>query len=54
MNGFERGFKHEADESIERLLDAATWWDIEEALRDSDADRVVGNDAVRRQFGLTE
>jgi hypothetical protein len=64
MNSPARNFKQQAHELIERLPESADWkdlvyeasilQDVEEALRDSDADRVVNNSDVRRQFGLTE
>jgi len=54
MKGNKRSFKQDADESIERFFEAAIFQDIEEALRDSDAHRVVDNAVVRRQFGLAE
>lgn len=64
MNTPARNFKQQAHELIERLPEAADWkdlayeasilQDIEEALHDSDEDRVVDNTDVRRQFGLTE
>lgn len=64
MNASARNFKQKAHELIDRLPEAADWkdlayeasvlQDIEEALRDSDADRVVDNNMVRRQFGLAD
>jgi len=64
MNSPARSFKQQAHQLIDRLSDAADWkdlayeasvlQDIEEGLRDSEADRVVSNSDVRRQFGLTE
>lgn len=64
MNPPARNFKQQAHELIEQLPDAADWkdlaheasvlQDLEEALRDSDADRVVDNAEVRRRFGLPE
>ena len=64
MNSPARNFKQQAHQLIDGLSDAANWkdlayeasvlQDIEEALRDSEADRVVDNSVVRRQFGLTE
>jgi len=64
MNATVRNFKQQAHDLIERLPEAADWkdlayeasvlQDIEEALRDSDADRVVDNSEVRRKFGLAE
>jgi predicted transcriptional regulator len=62
MNSTARNFKQQAHELIARLSDTADWkdlayeasvlQDIEEGLRDSDANRVVDNDEVRRRFGL--
>jgi predicted transcriptional regulator len=62
MNSPARNFKQQAHELVERLPDSADWkelayeasvlQDIEEGLRDSDANRVVDNSEVRRQFGL--
>lgn len=64
MNPPARNFKQQAHELIDRLPDAADWkdlayeasvlQDLEEALRDSDADRVIENAEVRRRFGLSE
>jgi hypothetical protein len=64
MNATVRNFKQRAHALIEQLPEAADWkdlayeasvlQDIEEALRDSDADRVVDNATVRQKFGLAE
>lgn len=64
MNSPTRNFKQQAHDLIERLPETADWkdlayeasvlQDIEEGLRDSDANRVIDNDEVRRQFGLTK
>lgn len=64
MNPPARNFKQQAHELIEQLPDAADWkdlaheasvlQDLEEALQDSDADRVVDNAEVRRRFRLPE
>jgi len=64
MNSPVRSFKQQAHELIERLPDTADWKDLayeasvlqdfEEGLRDSDANRVVDNDEVRRRFGLAK
>ncbi len=64
MNPPARNFKQQAHELIEQLPEAADWkdlaheasvlQDLEEALQDSDADRVVDNAEVRRRFGLPE
>jgi len=64
MNLPARNFKQQAHDLIERLPEAADWkdlayeasvlQDIEEALRDSDAGRVVDNSEVRRRFELPE
>ena len=64
MNATVRNSKQQTHDLIERLPEAADWkdlayeasvlQDIEEALRDSDANRVVDNSEVRRKFGLAE
>ena len=64
MNSPARNFKQQAHELIERLPDTADWkdlaheasvlQDIEEGLRDSDANHVVDNDEVRRRFGIAK
>jgi hypothetical protein len=56
--------KEEARKLVENLPDDVTWDDlmyriyvrqsIEAGLADSEADRVVDVEEVRRQFGLTE
>ena len=55
-------FKQEAHALIDALPESATWsdlaeqveliFDIKAGLSDSIADRVTGNDEVRREFGL--
>jgi hypothetical protein len=58
----EPNLKEEAHRLVERLSDAATWDDlmyeiyirqaVEAGLRDSDADRTVAAELVRKEFGL--
>ncbi len=56
--------KQVAHRLIDQLPDGASWkdlmyelsvmQDIEEGMQDSDAERVVDNASVRREFGLPE
>ena len=64
MNSIARSFKDQAHALIDRLPDTADWQDLvqeiaamqdlEDALRDSEADQVTDNTTVRKRFGLDE
>lgn len=62
MNPTARSFKDQAHALVDQLPDTADWkdlvqeitvmQDIEDGLRDSEADRVTDNATVRKHFGL--
>lgn len=64
MNPTEQSFKQRAHTLVDELPETADWkdlayevsvmQDIEEGLRDSEADRVTENTLVRKRFGLPE
>jgi len=64
MSPTEPSFKQRAHTLVDQLPETADWkdlvyevsviQDIEEGLRDSDADQVTENAIVRKRFGLPE
>ncbi|MGQ0592402.1 MAG: hypothetical protein ACT4QB_07045 [Gammaproteobacteria bacterium] len=64
MNATEPSFKQRAHHLVDQLPEKADWkdlayevsviQDIEDGLRDSDADQVTDNAIIRKRFGLPE